>query len=257
MLTEGQQVTRYRLDHRLESDGLMEAWHATFVTTAVPRVLRVAKPEAEAHFDEWTKVLRHQQRVTHPGRTDVIDVMKVEGRPTAVLDLKKGPSLTTWSRARPRKVGEIVLVFAQLVAALRTGHKAGILHGSIDARRVIMCNDKGPFVPKLDLAHGQLAAHYALGIRCPEAGTRPLDERSDLYQLGTVLYEIIVRAPYTTEPGAKTIEEARPDAPPQLRELAEAMLRPDPGARPQSTTEVVAALSPLKDLVNEPPPVVI
>lgn len=246
MLTAGQQVTRYQLDERVEEDPLTETWRASFTTTSVPRLLRVARTEATPFFDEWTRLLRHQQRIAHPTRTDVIDLIKIDGRPTAVTDLRKGPSLATWSRARPRKVGELVGLFYQLVSSLRIAHRAGLIHGAIEARRIVMSNERGPFIPRLDLAYGQIAAALPLGIPAPEQQSgRSLDERSDLFQLGTVLYEMFVRAPFG---GGRQIAEARPDAPPAVLELADGLLANDPSARPASCLDVLAALDPLRDL---------
>jgi eukaryotic-like serine/threonine-protein kinase len=254
MLQQGQQVTRYRLDTHADTNALYETWKAHLATNGAPRVLRVALPAAGAHFDEWRHTLRLQQRVVHPTRSEIIDLTKHEDRPVAVTEAPNGPSLATWAKARPRRLGEVVALFHLIVSSVKLAHRAGVIHGVLDARRIIMTNHRGPFIPRLDMAFGQLAALLPLGLPCPEQGAAPLDERSDIYQLGAVLYEMFVRNPFSPDPLPATLEAARPDAPAELVDMVHRMLSPDPAKRPRAALDVLAVLEPLRHLAASEQP---
>jgi serine/threonine-protein kinase len=94
-------------------------------------------------------------------------------------------------------------------------------------------------------------------------GMDRIDERSDLYALGVVLYEMLAgRPPHQAEDPAAVlkmkrglpvaIRRARSEVPLDLERLAFALLAPEPNHRPQSASEVVRAFeAPAGDGANE------
>jgi Tfp pilus assembly protein PilF len=92
----------------------------------------------------------------------------------------------------------------------------------------------------------------------------PLDQRSDIYSLGIILYEMLAGAPpftggdYEVEAQHKntvppSLETLRPEVPPELAQLVSSSLSKDPKRRPQSAPEFYDVLHTIAK-TDEPPP---
>jgi len=91
-----------------------------------------------------------------------------------------------------------------------------------------------------------------------QAQGRPLDPRSDLFSLGSLVYELVTGAsPFHAPTAAETmariclhdprpISAVDPSLPPELVDLVHRLLRKSPDERPQRTADVVTALEAIE-----------
>jgi eukaryotic-like serine/threonine-protein kinase len=156
----------------------------------------------------------------------------------------------------------------QVATALERLHSAGILHGDLKPAN-IMVSPAG-HVTLIDLGSAQARDEVASVWDRPILGTPKYlapeqfvsklrtDERTDLYSLGVVLFEMLTgRLPYAISQAAELSTTIREAAPIALRQLApqldqavadllQKLLAKNPGRRPESARQLIQQLSHLE-----------
>jgi serine/threonine-protein kinase len=246
---------RYRMVAPLGRGGMGEVWRADDLALGQPVALKFL-PEPLAGDPDRLQRLRKEvalaRRVSHPNCCRVYDLAGDGGRPFLTMEFVDGEDLAGLLRRVGRLPEEKAVEAArQLCAALAAVHAQGVLHRDLKPANV-MLDGRG----KVRLADFGLAAAAAEAgedrpgtpaYMAPEQLTgQPASERSDLYALGLVLYELFT--------GRRAFEGAGRDAPPSrpsrhVSGLAPAVertilrcLEKDPAARPASAYEVLAGL---------------
>jgi len=191
---------------------------------------------------------RHQKRflreakaassLSHPGIVPVFEAFEEEGRPWLAMELVEGESLASRiSRKGPLPAEEIAQYLAVLADALRTAHRQGVLHRDIKPSNILIAKDGtarlmdfglATFLPGSDevstVSGGPPSrltsdgfAVGTMGYMSPEQVLgRPLDERSDLFSLGTVVYEMCTgRRAFTPSSQGEVIDAILHRAPPR------------------------------------------
>jgi eukaryotic-like serine/threonine-protein kinase len=167
--------------------------------------------------------------VAHPGLARVHEVGAVDGRPYLVMDLVDGRPLRDLLTGAPLSVEWVTGLALDVADALAAVHLRGVVHRDVTPANV-MITTAGP----ARLIDFGLAAHGAsrsgdqtvgtLVYSAPEqAGTlnRPVDQRSDLYALGVLLYECLAgRPPFESDDVGELLRMHSTSPPPPLPEPA-------------------------------------
>lgn len=200
--------------------------------------------------------------VSHPGVCRVHDLGEVDGAPYISMEYVDGEDLASLLRRVGRITGSRAIDIArQLCAALAASHIHGVLHRDlkpanvmIDGKGRVRITDFGlaVYAGRVDLAEIRsgtpryMAPEQIAGIA--------VDERSDIYSLGLVLYEMFTGKPaFTAENRSdylrihRTVEPVPPstlvpDIDPHVEAAILACLRKDPAERPDSALAVAANL---------------
>jgi transcriptional regulator with PAS, ATPase and Fis domain/tetratricopeptide (TPR) repeat protein len=155
-------------------------------------------------------------------------------------------------------------LFLQAVRGLQAIHRAKLLHGDLKAGNIyVVASKQGPQVKLIDLGLADPRFPFAAGTPATMAPEQilkePVDERSDLYSLGVVFYELFtgtnpflrdsVKETYdahlTVRPPKATL--INPKTPAYLNEVFENLLAKNPARRYRnaaSLLEVIALLNP-------------
>ncbi|HEY4122454.1 MAG TPA: protein kinase [Byssovorax sp.] len=139
-------------------------------------------------------------------------------------------------------------------------HRAGLAHGAITPRRVIIGYDgaitlvgavEAALLPFAD-AHAQHEARGEIAYRAPEVlGGARASATTDVLSLGVLAWELVARAsPFRRATARATLEAASACAPPPLpascpravARVVEAALARDPSARPRDGDDLANAL---------------
>jgi serine/threonine protein kinase len=243
------------------------------------------KPERAADPALRQRFIREARAVCavqHPNIVEIHDVLQTEdGSPVMVMDLLHGESLgQRLDRETRLPPGEVARLMLPVVSAVGTAHAAGVVHRDLKPDNIFLAEegDGAISVKVLDFgiakvlatdtdaeATGGLTGTGAmLGTpyyMAPEQifGERDIDHRADIWALGVILYECLSgRRPTQAEnigqilkiittDGIAPLDLVAPDVPADLARLVRRMLMRDRAARPQSLTEVQAALKRFTD----------
>jgi serine/threonine-protein kinase len=154
----------------------------------------------------------------HGNIVQVYDVGEHEGRPYFTMELIEGGSLRQKLAHTPQPARPAAALAATLAEAVQVAHEGGIVHRDLTPANVLLTPDGTPKISDFGLAR-RLADADALtqsgatlgtpGYMAPEqAGgkTRAIGPATDVYALGTILYEMLTgRPPFRGETTAETL----------------------------------------------------
>ena len=174
-------------------------------------------------------------RLDHPGICAVYDVGVERGVAWLAMRFVDGRTIDAWGRELPPDPSRTLAIVEKIehaARALHAAHEVGIVHRDIKPGNIMIARDGTPVILDFGVAHqDEEGLHLTLSgdvLGTPaymspeqlEAGTAPVDRRSDVWALGVTLHELLIgRRPFeapTRETLIRSILEAEP---PYLREL--------------------------------------
>ncbi|WP_170991098.1 serine/threonine protein kinase [Herbidospora galbida] len=256
-------VGRYRLDRKLGAGAMGEVWHG--IDTRLNRDVAVKVfPEHSSVDTRRAARFRAEAQlcgqIQHPGVVVVHDANDDEGRLFFVMEMLDGRDLrAVMDDARNGlPFDRIIRIGIGLADALAAAHAKKVIHRDIKPANIMLLPGDRPKlldfgIAKVLDAGGATAPIGTPAYTAPEQNEGRPDERSDLYSLGCVLYEMTTGdRPF--EGGAMEVlykhatkQPPRPgdfrgDVPSLLEELILDLLAKKPEDRPQSADEVTTRL---------------
>jgi eukaryotic-like serine/threonine-protein kinase len=263
----GRVLSHYRLEERLGAGGMGLLYRGTDLAlgrgVAVKLLARhlVSDATAKARF---VQEARAASALDHPNIGTVYDIGEVEGELFIVMALYEGETVKQRLEKGQLPIDEAIGILRQVALGLEAAHRAGIVHRDIKPSNLLWTSSGT--VKILDFGVAKLLGESQVQMTqagqpigtvlymSPEqvAGER-VDERSDLWSLGVLAYEVLAGlSPFQTESSAATTKRILNDDPPSLvtvpgvpawlAELVSQLLRKDPAERPQSASELLKRL---------------
>jgi tRNA A-37 threonylcarbamoyl transferase component Bud32 len=210
----GENVGPYRILEQLGQGGMAtvyKAYHPALDRYVAIKVLHTAfleDPNFLARFHREAKVVA---RLDHPNIVPIYDFAEHKGQPYLVMKFIQGETLKARLARGPLSRSEALSVAGSVGSALSFAHKRGILHRDVKPSNIILTPDGSIYLADFGLARiaesgeSTLSADMMMGTPhyiSPEQakGERRLDEGTDIYSLGVVLYEIAVgRVPFSSD----------------------------------------------------------
>lgn len=225
--------------------------HATDRDVAL-KVFADAKSFFSDRFARETAVL---SELHHPGVVAYVGKgLAPDGRPYLAMEWVEGATLRQILRARRLSIDETLRVAKTTAEALGEAHRRGIIHRDLKPANLII-TEEGEFNVKI-LDFGLAALFEDPNVHAPKLQGTPgymspeqargeaVDDKSDVFSLGCVLYECLTQSPAfvghdTSAVLAKVavgrpepLERRRKKTPSRLQRLIEVMLSKDPLQRP-------------------------
>jgi len=198
----------------------------------------------------------------HPHIAALLDAGTTkDGRPFFVMELVRGPSLTTYCREKNLPWPERVALFKDVCGGVLHAHQKGMIHRDLKPSNILVAEVDGKPVPKIidfGIAKAMTEglsqeafftrAGHVMGTplyMSPEqlSGSRDVDVRSDVYALGVLFYQVLTGSlPYqslvreSTSPAEmlRIVHEKRPVRPSvQITETVKMAALRDKGLQPQ------------------------
>lgn len=210
----GENVGPYRIIEQLGQGGMatvLKAYHASLDRYVALKVLHPAfnqDPNFEARFQREARVVA---KLEHPNIVPVYDYAEHEKRPFLVMKFIEGITLKARMDQGSLSSEEITKIVDAVGSALAYAHKQGILHRDIKPSNVLIANDGQIYLADFGLARiaqsgeSTLSSDMIMGTPqyiSPEQamGKGDLDQRTDLYSFGVMLYEMVVgKVPFNAD----------------------------------------------------------
>jgi eukaryotic-like serine/threonine-protein kinase len=219
---------------------------------------------------------RAASALNHPNILTVYEVEQKEGLHYIATEFVDGVTLRQHMNNQRMSLDELLNAATQVASALQAAHAAGIVHRDIKPENVMIRSDG--YIKVLDFGLAKLT-EQEVSPATPE--TNPgvvmgtprymspeqargldVDLRTDIFSLGTVIYEMVTgKVPFEGETTSDIIaalikdepESMRltvPEAPLELEEVVKKALAKDLGLRYQTITELLSDLQTLKDQIK-------
>ncbi len=235
--------------------------------------VKVLAPELAANATARQRFSREAQAAAAVSHDHVVTIYAVEENESAdcavppylVMEFIDGQSLQQKiDREGPLELKEILRIGRQMAAGLAAAHQQGLIHRDVKPANILLQNgiervqitDFGLARAIDDVAitqTGQVAGTPAF-MSPEQAQGHPVDPRSDLFSLGSVLYAMCTgRSPFRAESTMgclrrvcddtpRPIREVSPDIPTWLVAIIERLLAKNPDDRYQTAEEVAEVL---------------
>jgi len=275
-MNAGVQVGAYRVLQRLGVGGMGEVWlaeHAMLGRRAAIKVLKPAMSRDPEMLTRFFNEARAATSISDPGIVQIFDFGEhSDGSAYIVMELLVGEGLDRrLARTGVMAVPDALRIMRQVAVSLGAAHAAGIIHRDLKPENIFLVRDPevsgGERAKILDFGIAKLVGETDLQTQSfamlgtptymsPEQcrGASQVDERSDIYSLGCVLFLLLAGAPPFNEPSAGEIIAAHlREAPPRLSSrvaripvgvdrIVERCLAKDPAERFPSGAALAAAI---------------
>ena len=203
---------RYRLERKLGSGGMADVWLAEdqeLGRHVAVKILHERYANDEQFVERFRREATHAAGLSHPNIVSIYDRGVAGGSYYIVMEYIEGRTLKELIVTRgPCPVPVAISYTRQILAALRYAHKNGIIHRDIKPHNVLVDREGRVKVADFGIARAGASEMTEAGsivgtaqyLSPEQARGAPVDESSDLYSTGIVLYELLTgTVPFTGE----------------------------------------------------------
>jgi serine/threonine-protein kinase len=265
---------KYRLERLLGVGGMGAVYEAVHIGVERRFAVKIMKREAADAPDSAHRFMQEAKAaafIRHPNIVDVFDVGATDdGSLYMVMELLSGRSLHAALNDGPLTIELAATIACEMLRALASAHKAGIVHRDIKPANVFLLetNDGGIGVKLLDFGVAKFAQEGTPAVTqsgaivgsplymAPEQvmAERDVDGRADVWAVGATLFEMLTGRPVHPAPSASaaavrivtesapSVRSLRADVDPALDALVARALTIARAGRFASAEEMLAAL---------------
>ena len=203
---------RYRLERKLGSGGMADVWLAEdqeLGRKVAIKMLHERYANDTQFVERFRREATHAAGLSHPNVVSIYDRGEAEGSYFIVMEYVEGRTLKELLVTRgPCPVPVAISYVRQVLAALRYAHRNGIVHRDIKPHNVLVDHEGRVKVADFGIARAGSSQITEAGsiigtaqyLSPEQARGAPVDESSDLYSTGIVLYELLTGdLPFTGE----------------------------------------------------------
>lgn len=224
-------IAGVRLAHKIAEGTLAEVYRGTQRSLSRSVAVKVLKPSITPASQLGRRFLREASllsRVSHQNVPHVYDSGESDGRPYIVMELIEGASLRKVMDAQqPMPIEAAVAIARELASALAHVHALGVVHRDVKPANILLSRRGEVKLTDFGIARDLHEPHDGLGVVGTPAYMSPeqvlgdrVDDRSDLFSLGILLYEMITgRRPFEEEAGRTVMQKIRLDRYPRPSSL--------------------------------------
>jgi eukaryotic-like serine/threonine-protein kinase len=281
-LEAGKSFGRYKIIELLGAGGMGEVYLAedsTLGRRVAIKILNEKFAKNESNLKRFTQEAKAASGLNHPNILVIHEIGEHDDTNYIVSEFIEGKTLRDSFEDAPLRLSEMLDTAIQIAGALAAAHAAGIVHRDVKPENIMVRPDG--YAKILDFGLAKLVEQKAVGLEdatvqqnqtakgvilgtvnymSPEqAKGEPVDERTDIFSFGVVLYEIVAgRTPFggasMSETFANLINiEPQPlsrfaaNVPDELVRIVSKTLRKDKEERYQTMRDLLADLKTLRE----------
>lgn len=279
----GKTISHYRITSQLGEGGMGVVYEAEDTILGRHVALKFLTPSMandESLLQRFQREARAASSLNHPNICTIHEIQQDESDHFIVMELLDGEPLADRIRRGPLDTEAILTLGVQIADALESAHSKGIVHRDLKPANIFVTSrgqakildfglakidnlkpDTSSNVPTA-IPDGLTSAGATMGTvsyMSPEqARGEVTDARTDLFSLGTVLYQMATKIlPFQGETSAVVfdailnrapvpVDQVNPSLPPELGRIIGQALEKDRDLRYQSATDLKTALKRLK-----------
>jgi serine/threonine-protein kinase len=204
---------RYRIDREIGAGGMATVYLARDLRHDRDVAIKVLHPDLAAALgaERFLAEIKTTAKLQHPHILPLLDSGEADGLLYYVMPYVSGESLRArLERETQLAVDDAVRIAREVLSALESAHKHGVVHRDIKPENILIHEDQALVADfgialAVSAAGGPRMTQTGLSLGTPAymapeqaMGERAIDGRADIYALGAVLYEMLVgEAPFT------------------------------------------------------------
>jgi len=257
---------RYRIERKLGAGGMADVYLAEdqeLGRRVAIKILNDRHAADDSFIERFRREAKNAAGLSHPNIVSIYDRGEAEGTYYIAMEYLDGRSLKELIVGRgPAPIKTAIDYARQILAAVGFAHKHGIVHRDIKPHNVLVNSEGRLKVTDFGIARSGASQMTEVGsiigtaqyLSPEQARGAPVDQTSDLYSVGVVLFEMLTgQVPFTGDTPLeiamkhlsevpKPPSELRPEVPHDLDSVVLRALAKDPGERYQSAEEMDADL---------------
>ena len=274
-------ISHYRILHRIGSGGMGEVYMAK--DTELDRVvaLKILRSDVASNPDRLNRFVQEAKAASsldHPNVAHIYEIGESEGVSFISMQYVEGKTVESMVQVQPLSTKEIITIAIQVADALEQAHSKGIIHRDIKPSNIMITprgqakvldfglakvsqsshqTDMSNIVTQIETIPGMIVG--TIQYMSPEQALgKEVDHRSDIFSLGTTLYQMAAsRLPFTGETPTETLNlviNSSPESiarfnskiPYELERIIRKCLEKEPARRYQSVRDLLVDLKQLR-----------
>ena len=224
-------ANRYAIEHQLGEGGMAIVYRAHDRVHDRTVALKVLRPEMTAAVGaaRFLREIEIERRLDHPNILPLLDWGWAGGNLYYAMPCIDGEPLSARIRREGQlRLGEALAIVRNVATALDYAHEQGVIHRDVKPANILLCAgsalvaDFGIARAVMSAGNEQLTAS-GVGLGTPEYmspeqghGANSVNNRTDVYALGCVVYEMLGGEPPFTGATAQVVMARHAKAPPPL-----------------------------------------
>lgn len=202
----GQSLGRYHILEQLGEGGMAVVYKALDTTLQRHVAVKIILPyrqHTEKFLTRFEREARALAKLSHPNILKIFDYGDHEDLPYLVMEYIPGGTLSKKLSGKPLDWQTSAALLAKVARALESAHFQNIIHRDVKPANILISNEREPLLSDFGIA--KIIANddetvdltgSGVGIgtpqyMAPEQGLGRSDERSDVYSLGVIFYEMV------------------------------------------------------------------
>jgi len=224
---------RYQIIEELGKGGMGKVYRVVDKKLDEEVALKLIKPEIASDrktVERFSKELKFARKIVHKNVGRMYELMENEGRYFITMEYVPGQDLKGLIRQTGQlTVGKSISIAKQVCEGLAEAHKLGVVHRDLKPHNIMIDKEGNARIMDFGIARsldaeGITDAKVMIGTpkyMSPEqVEGEAVDQRSDLYSLGIVLYEMVTeRTPFEGDAALSIALKHKTQAPPEPREF--------------------------------------